>query len=282
MKPYIFGARNGIYIIDLQKTAELFKQAYQAVVQAVGNGGKVLFVGTKKQAAEIIAEDAKRCGMWFVNSRWLGGTMTNFVTVKRTIERLKALQEMREKGIWGGVTKKEQMGLQKELVRLEKTLGGLRDMDALPAVIFVIDPRKEHIAVHEANKLEIPVVAMCDTNCDPEPIDYLIPSNDDAIRAIKLFTGAIADAVVEGKVVFEENVRQRRRADEAARPPRPAPAPKPESAPGEEKAAAPPSGVAIELKRGRKHPPKRKGAPEERGEAEVDEAVDTAPEFAEE
>jgi small subunit ribosomal protein S2 len=255
MKPYIFGARNGIYIIDLQKSVELFKRAQQAVVRAAADGGKVLFVGTKKQAVEIIAEEANRCGGWHVNSRWLGGTMTNFVTVKKSIERYKSLLEMRDKNSWGPVTKKEQLLLQKELVKMEKTLGGVREMDQLPAMLFVIDPRKEHIAIHEANKLGIPVVAMCDTNCDPEPIDYVIPSNDDAIRAIKLFTGAVADAVLEGRTVFEENLRQRRtrEKEEAAQRARSA-APAPKAAPeGDQKPeAAPPAGVAIEVKRGRK------------------------------
>jgi len=252
MKPYIFGARNGIYIIDLQKTAQLFKRAHQAVVEAVANGGNVLFIGTKKQAAEIIAEEANRCGMWFINNRWLGGTMTNFVTVRHSIEHLISLQEMRDKGNWGPVTKKEQLKLSKELVKLERSLGGLRNMDKLPAIIFMIDPRKENIAVHEANKLGIPVVAITDTNCDPDPIDYLIPSNDDAIRAIKLFTSAIADAAIEGKQVFEENLRQRRTKDEAPARHKPAPQPVPVKTEGEAAPAAPPEGVAVEVKRGRK------------------------------
>jgi small subunit ribosomal protein S2 len=254
MKPYIFGARNGIYIIDLQKTVELYKRAYNAVVKATAEGGRAMFIGTKKQSAEIIAEEARRCGGWFVNSRWLGGTMTNFVTVRKSIDRYKGLLDMKEKGNWGPVTKKEQLNLQKELVKMERNLGGVKDMEERPAIVFVIDPRKEHIAVHEANKLGIPVVAMCDTNCDPEPIDYVIPSNDDAIRAIKLFTGAIADAVIEGRQVFEENLRQRRGREEAAPRPKPTAAPKPAAAGAEEKAAEPPVGVAVEVKRARKRP----------------------------
>jgi len=278
MKPYIFGARNGIYIIDLQKTAELFKRAYDAVVRATSDGGKALFIGTKKQSAEIIAEEARRCGGFFVNNRWLGGAMTNFVTVRKSIERYKALLEMKEKGNWGAVTKKEQLLLQKELVKMEKNFGGLKEMEERPTIIFVIDPRKEHIAVHEANKLGIPVVAVCDTNCDPEPIDYIIPSNDDAIRAIKLFTGAIADAVVEGRVIFEENLRQRRSREESSARPRPMPQAPKAPAEGEAKPepAAPPAGVAVEVKRARKRGPDANRPAVDGEDAEVDEIDDLA------
>ena len=258
MKPYIFGARNGIYIIDLQKTVGYFKNAYEAVVQAVASGGRVLFVGTKKQAAEIIEEEARRCGQWYVNNRWLGGMMTNFATVKTSVKRLNDLVEMREKDSWGPVTKKEQMKLMKQLVKLEKGLGGLVEMDRLPSIVFIVDPRREDIAVHEANKLGIPVVAVTDTNCDPEPIDYIIPSNDDAIRAIKLFTGAIADAVLEGKTLFEENLRMQRRQKEESdarsraeqQTARVAETEKIKPA-GDD---APPEGVAIAVKRARREP----------------------------
>ena len=259
MKPYIFGARNGIYIIDLQKTADLYKQARQAVVDAVSQGGKVLFVGTKKQAADTAEEEAKRCGMFWINSRWLGGTMTNYVTIKKSIERLKDLEEMQTKGDWGLATKKEALKLEKELVKLQRTLGGIKDMDGLPAIMFVVDPRKERIAVHEANRLNIPVVAVTDTNCDPDPIDYLIPSNDDAIRAVKIFTGAIADAVIEGKQLFEENVRQKKSRDEAL-----ARKPIRERLEQVEAEAPAPVGVDIEIKRSRK----REESKEEKVKAE--------------
>ena len=259
MKPYIFGARNGIYIIDLQKTVELYKGAHQAVVQAVANGGKVMFVGTKKQAADTIAEEADRSGQLYVNNRWLGGTLTNFITIRKSIDRFKNLEEMKEKGNWGAVTKKEQLKLEKELVKMEKSFGGLKNMEGLPTVLFIIDPRKERIAVHEANKLGIPVVAVTDTNCDPDPVDYVIPSNDDAIRAIKLFAGGIAEAVIEGKQVFEENIRHRHVKEEPK--PRKPVKEKPEVAAPEEEEAAPPSGVSIEVKKSRRRSSSRKTKP---------------------
>jgi small subunit ribosomal protein S2 len=198
MKPYIYGARNGIYIIDLQKTVKLARDAFKFIGDTVARGGSVLFVGTKKQAQEAIAEEAKRCGQFFVINRWLGGTLTNFKTVKQGIDRLKTLEKMAEDGTFDRLPKKEVAILQREQEKLEKNLGGIKDMQRLPGCLFVIDPKKEHIAIHEANRLGIPVVAVVDTNCDPEGIDYVIPGNDDAIRSIRLFTGKVADAVTEG------------------------------------------------------------------------------------
>jgi small subunit ribosomal protein S2 len=198
MKPYIFGARNGIYIIDLQKTVRLFKNAYNFVVDAAKAGETVLFVGTKKQAQDSVAEEAQRCGMFYVNQRWLGGMLTNFATVKQSIDRLKRLDAMFADGTIEAYTKKEALKLEKERQKLEKTLGGIKGMGRPPGVLFVIDPKNEEIAVCEAKKLGTQVVAIVDTNCDPDNIDYLIPGNDDAIRAIRLLTSKIADAVIEG------------------------------------------------------------------------------------
>ncbi len=207
MRPYIFGARNGVYIIDLQKTARLFREAYDFIVDAVGRGGSVLFVGTKKQAQEIMVEEAKRAGQFFVTNRWLGGTMTNYKTVKGSIDRLKSIEKMATDGTFERLPKKEVIQLEREREKLERNLGGIKDMGRLPAALFAVDPRKEQIAIKEANKLNIPVVAVVDTNCDPDQIDYVIPGNDDAIRAIKLFTSKIADACIEGKARHEEAVR---------------------------------------------------------------------------
>ena len=204
MKPYIYGARNGIYIIDLQKTVSLFKTAYDFVVDTVAQGGSVLFVGTKKQAQEAIKEEAERCGMFFVNHRWLGGTMTNFVTIRLGIERLKYLEKIKADGTIQRFPKKEIINLDREYIKLLRNLGGIKEMDALPKAVFVIDPRKEGIAILEARKLEIPLVSVVDTNCDPDEIDYIIPGNDDAIRAIRLITSKIADACLEGKAKREE------------------------------------------------------------------------------
>jgi len=204
MKKYIFGARNGIYIIDLQKSLPLFRKAYKKVVEIVADGGEVLFVGTKRQAQEHIREEAKRCGMYWVNQRWLGGMLTNFQTIKKSIARLKRLETMKADGTYDLLIKKEVVSLERKREKLEKNLGGVKDMEKQPACIFVIDCKRESIAVAEANKLGIPVVAVVDTNCDPDPIDYLIPGNDDAIRAIKLFCSRIADAALEGKMLREE------------------------------------------------------------------------------
>ncbi|MGI9952009.1 30S ribosomal protein S2 [Moorellaceae bacterium AZ2] len=198
MAPYIFTERNGIYIIDLQRTVKKIEEAYNFVRDTASNGGKILFVGTKKQAQESIKEEAQRCGMYYVNVRWLGGTLTNFATIRRRIERLKELERMEEDGTLELLPKKEAMTLRKERERLERFLGGIKDMRQLPDALFVVDPRKERIAVAEARRLGIPVVAIVDTNCNPDEIDYVIPGNDDAIRAIKLLTSKIADAVLEG------------------------------------------------------------------------------------
>ncbi len=203
MKPYIFGARNGIYIIDLQKTVRLFKNAYGFVRDAVQTGETVLFVGTKKQAQDSVKEEAQKCNMFYVNQRWLGGMLTNFATVKQSIDRLKRLDAMFEDGSVEAYTKKEILSLEKQREKLEKTLGGIKGMSKLPGVLFVIDPKNEAIAVSEARKLGIPVVAVVDTNCDPDPIDYVIPGNDDAIRAIRLLASKVADAVNEGSQARE-------------------------------------------------------------------------------
>jgi len=199
MAEYIFTERNGIYIIDLQKTAKKFEEAYMFIRDVSAEGGNVLFVGTKKQATDAIREEAVRCGMHYVNVRWLGGMLTNYQTIKRSIGRLEQLQKMQQDGTFDLLPKKEVAGLTKEMDNLEKNLGGIKTMDRLPSAVFVVDTKKEHIAVLEAKKLGIPVVAIVDTNCDPDDADYIIPGNDDAIRAIKLISAAIADAVIEGK-----------------------------------------------------------------------------------
>ncbi|HOP39867.1 MAG TPA: 30S ribosomal protein S2 [Geobacteraceae bacterium] len=198
MKPYIFGARNGIYIIDLQKTVRLFKNSYNFIRETAQAGESILFVGTKKQAQDSIAEEAQRCNMFFVNQRWLGGMLTNFATVRQSIDRLKRLDAMFADGSIEGYTKKEILSLEKQRHKLEKSLGGIKGMNKLPGAIFVVDPKNESIAISEAKKLGIPVVAVVDTNCDPDPIDYIIPGNDDAIRAIRLLSSRIANAVIEG------------------------------------------------------------------------------------
>jgi len=199
MKPYIFGARNGIYIVDLQKPVRYFKSAYQFVRETVAAGDKVLFVGTKKQAQDAIAEEALRTGQYFVNNRWLGGMLTNFATIKQSIDRLKKIEVMSTDGTFEKLTKKEVLQLDRERTKLEKNLGGIKNMAKLPGAIFIIDPKKEAIAVQEARRLGIPVVAVVDTNCDPDGIDYIIPGNDDAIRAIRLFASSMADACAEGE-----------------------------------------------------------------------------------
>ena len=201
MQKYIFGERNGIYIIDLQKTLKKFQEAYAFVRDLAARGGILLFVGTKKQAAEAIAEEARRCAMFYVNQRWLGGTLTNFRTIQKSIARLKRLDEMRDTGEYERLPKKEVLGLERERVKLQKALEGIKEMDHLPDAIFVVDTRKEKIAIAEALKLLIPIVAVLDTNCDPAGITYPIPGNDDAIRAIRLVTSRIANAVIEGRGV---------------------------------------------------------------------------------
>ncbi len=204
MKSYIYGARNGVHIIDLQQTVRMFREAYQFVLDRVTEGETVLFVGTKRQAADVIREEAERSGMFYVNNRWLGGTLTNFRTIKISVENLNELEKMHEDGQYPVRTKKEAMMKDKLRLKLGKNLSGVRKMGRLPGILFVIDPHKESIAVAEANKLGIPVVAICDTNCDPDGVDFIIPGNDDAIRSIKLFTGKIADACTEGSVLSKE------------------------------------------------------------------------------
>ncbi len=217
MKRYIFSQRNGIYIINLQETLRLLTVAYNFVRDTVADGGIVLFVGTKKQAQEVIKEEATRCGMYYVNHRWLGGMLTNFTTIASRINRLKELEDMKESGTYELLPKKEVSRLERERQKLERNLGGIRDMKRLPDVIFIVDPRKEAIAVAEANRLGIPVVAIVDTNCDPDPIDYVIPGNDDAIRSIKLITSVIADAVEEGlRIRGEEREEAETEGKEAA------------------------------------------------------------------
>jgi small subunit ribosomal protein S2 len=204
MKEYIFGERNGIYIIDLQKTLKLFKDAMRYVGDMAAQGKIVLFVGTKRQAQEAVAEEAVRCSQFYVNQRWLGGLLTNMTTVQKSIKRLKELDTMAEAGDWGGRAKKEIVRLERERKHLNQNLAGIKDMNGLPDLLFVIDSNKEAIAVEEARKLGIPVVAVVDTNCDPDKVDYVIPGNDDALRAIRLFTTKIADAVYEGRQLATE------------------------------------------------------------------------------
>lgn len=199
MKEYIFTERNGIYIIDLQKTVRMIDNVYNFVRQVATDGGKLLFIGTKKQAQDAVREEADRCGMYFVNQRWLGGMLTNFETIKRRVSRLAQLEEIEATEQWSTLTKKEQAGLMLEKEKLEKYLGGIKGMKQLPDAVFVIDPRKEHIAIAECRKLGIPIVAIVDTNCDPDEIDHIIPGNDDAIRAVKLLTAKMADAIIEGR-----------------------------------------------------------------------------------
>ena len=199
MAPYIFTERNGIYIIDLQKTVKKLEEAYMFVRDTAASGGEILFVGTKKQAGDSVKEEAERCGMHYVNARWLGGMLTNFKTIRRRIERLAQLRKMEEDGTFELLPKKEVIKLKLEIEKLEKFIGGIKHMSTLPAALFVVDPKKEKIAVAEARKLGIPVVAIVDTNCDPDEVDYVIPGNDDAIRAVKLIAGAMSSAVLEGK-----------------------------------------------------------------------------------
>lgn len=225
MAEYIFTERNGIYIIDLQKTVRKVEEAYRFVRDLVASGEKILFVGTKKQAQETIKEEAERCGMFYVNQRWLGGMLTNFKTISTRIARLEELERMEEDGSFDVLPKKEVIGLRKEKERLNRFLGGIRGMKTLPGAVFVVDPRKERIAVSEARKLGIPIVAIVDTNCDPDEVDYIIPGNDDAIRAVKLLTSIIADAAVEAQeghseapVEDGETAEAKFEVDEAAEP----------------------------------------------------------------
>lgn len=199
MAPYIYTERNGIYIIDLQKSVGMVDDAYKAVADIAADGGTILFVGTKKQAQDAIAVEAERCGMYYVNERWLGGMLTNFKTIQSRIARLKAIETMEQDGTFEVLPKKEVIELKKELAKLQKNLGGIKEMKRLPDAIFVVDPKKERICVQEAHTLGIPLIGICDTNCDPEELDYVIPGNDDAIRAVKLIVSKMADAVIEAK-----------------------------------------------------------------------------------
>ena len=215
MAPYIYTERNGIYIIDLQKTVKKLEEAYSFVRELAANGQSLLFVGTKKQAAEAVKEEAERVGQYYVNARWLGGMLTNFKTMRTRIDRLAQLKKMQEDGTFDMLPKKEVVKLELEMEKLNKYLGGVKDMKTLPKALFIVDPHKERIAVSEARKLHIPIVAIVDTNCDPDEIDYVIPGNDDAIRAVKLISGAMADAALEGKQ-GEQNAPAEEPAAEAA------------------------------------------------------------------
>lgn len=199
MRPFIFGSRNGIHIINLQKTLRYFKKACDFLEDTTSNGGHVLFVGTKRQAREIIAQEAKRCGMFYINYRWLGGTLTNYHTIRQSIHRLKKLEKMSTDGTYAKLTKKEALNLERMRIKLEENLGGVKDMPGLPSAIFVSDAHKEHIAILEARKLGIPIVALADTNADPEGIDHLIPGNDDSIKSLTLFISSVAEACLAGK-----------------------------------------------------------------------------------
>jgi small subunit ribosomal protein S2 len=201
MKPYIYGPRNGIYIVNLDLTKRLFDKACDFITDEVKGGGSVLFVGTKRQAQTIVNEEAKRCGMYYVDHRWLGGMLTNFQTIKNSIERLKSIESMQEDGSINRFPKKEILLMEKERIKLERNVGGIKDMRNVPSVIFVVDPRKETIAINEATKLNIPVVAITDTNCDPDNVDFVIPGNDDAIRSIRLISNHIAEAVLTGQAM---------------------------------------------------------------------------------
>jgi small subunit ribosomal protein S2 len=205
MKEYIFGERNGIYIIDLQKTLKMFKEAAKFVATMTGEGKTVLFVGTKRQAQEAVAEEATRCGMYYINQRWLGGLLTNFTTIQKSIKRLKEIEAMSQDGRYEMLPKKEVIKLERERKHLEQNLSGIKNMAGLPDALFVIDSHKEGIAVKEARKLGIPVIGIVDTNCDPDEVDHIIPGNDDALRAIRLFTSKIADACLEGRGLAERN-----------------------------------------------------------------------------
>jgi small subunit ribosomal protein S2 len=207
MKQYIFGARNGIYIIDLQKTVRMFRTAYDFIIDTVANGQSVLFVGTKKQARESIYEEANRCEMFYIHNRWLGGMLTNFQTIKQSIDRLNYLNTIQNDGSINLFPKKERLKLGKEQVKLDNNLGGIRSMVKLPGAIFIVDPKNEAIAVREGMRLNIPIVAIVDTNCDPDEIDYIVPGNDDAIRAIRLLTSRVADACIAGREKYEEKIQ---------------------------------------------------------------------------
>lgn len=230
MRPYIFGARNGIHIIDLQQTVVLFRDAYDKIVNTVARGGKVLFIGTKRQAQEAVAAEAQRAGQYYVANRWMGGTLTNFVTIQKSIDRLKKLESMFADGSINRYQKKEVLLHEREMHKLEETLGGIKGMDHLPQAAFIIDPHREEIAVKECRKLGIPIVAVTDTNCDPDVIDYIIPGNDDAIRAIKLFVTAFAEACLEGEAMHKDGTTEALDAEEAMLKAAPTPEPEAEDA----------------------------------------------------
>lgn len=213
MKPYIYGARNGIYVLDLRKTTDLLDEAYAAVREFAARGKNVLFVGTKKQAAEVVAEEAQRSGAYYINRRWLGGMLTNFETIRGRVNKLRELEDFMNSGHADKLPKKEIARLNRELGKLSKTLGGIKDMRGLPDIIFIIDQEKEDIAIQEANKLGIPVICLADTNADPDGINYIIPGNDDAIRSIKLITTKLADAVLEGKQLREANINANKKVE---------------------------------------------------------------------
>lgn len=208
MKKFIFGARNGIYIIDLQKTTKMFDDAYNVIKNISSKGESVLFVGTKKQAQDVITEEAQRAESYFVNQRWLGGLLTNFKTIKLSIGKFRKIEKMKEDGTYNLLTKKEVAKLEVERTRLEKNLSGIKEMETIPGAVFIVDPKKEKIAVAEARKLSIPIVAIVDTNCNPDDIDHIIPGNDDAIRAIRLITSRMADAVLEGKSILNKTLQE--------------------------------------------------------------------------
>jgi len=208
MKKYIFGERNGIYIIDLQKTVKGLEYAYNFIKDVASTGAPVLFVGTKKQSQDAIQEEATRAGAFYVNQRWLGGMLSNFSTIKKSIEKLKKFEAMKEDGTLDLLTKKEVAAIEKEKSKLEKNLSGIKDMTSLPVALFIVDPKKEKIAIAEARKLSVPIVAIVDTNCNPDEVDYVIPGNDDAIRAIRLITSKIADAVIEGKEILSKTLAE--------------------------------------------------------------------------
>ena len=248
MRPYIFGARNGIHIMDLQQTVKMFATAHDFVVNAVAKGGKVLFIGTKRQAQEAVKQEAERAGMFYVTHRWMGGTLTNFQTIKKSIDRLKHLEQMFEDGSISKYTKKEAVGMNREVKKLNLALGGIKDLAEAPKVAFVIDPKREHIAIQECRKLGIPVVAVVDSNCDPDMVDFIIPGNDDAIRAIKLFATHMADACIEGAAMqkdFAAKQAEEAMAAKAAKEEAKQEAPKAEAA-TEEKAEAPAEAAAEE------------------------------------
>ena len=239
MRPYIFGARNGVHIIDLQQTVKLFRTAHDKIVETIANGGKVLFVGTKRQAQEAVAQEAARAGQPYVTHRWMGGTLTNFVTIQKSVDRLKKLEIMFADGTINRYAKKEILTRQRELTKLNLTLGGIKNMEGVPQLAFIIDPHREDIAIKECRKLGIPVVAITDTNCDPDVIDYIIPGNDDAIRAIKLFVSAMADACIEGDAMNKDSDDEMEKAMAPAEAQEAAPAKAQEAAPAEAQEAAP-------------------------------------------